>query len=69
MINIRITDIDKPHCVGCGSYCKPDIKGKAINFPYGYLIVCDGCYNLFVIEILRKEKLKLEINKDDSGVS
>lgn len=64
MINIRITEIDRPFCQGCGQYCKANTKGIAINLNYGSLITCDDCYSKLVAEIVRKEKLKLEEKKD-----
>lgn len=67
-INIQITEIDRPHCMGCGSYCKPDVKGKSINLPHGRLVACDDCYSQLVYEMLRKEKLNLETKKDGNSL-
>ena len=67
MINIRITDIDRPHCNGCGSYCKVDSTGKSINLNYGHLTLCDPCYDDLVTYIIRLEKKKLEVKKEDDS--
>jgi len=66
MINIRITEIDRPHCMGCGKYCQPKTKGKSINLNYGFLVTCDDCYSELVTYIVKLEKSKLEEKNDDS---